>query len=53
MSHGAVSAAIASERRSSTVYRTSLSIHSSPVEASEEGVLSALRGETESAGEPR
>lgn len=45
--------AIASERNSSMFYRTSLNIHSSPIEASEEGVLSALRGETESAGEPR
>lgn len=45
--------AIASERNSSMCYCTSLSIHSSPIEASEEGLLSALRGETESAGEPR
>ena len=42
--------AIASDRNSSIFYRTSLQIESSQIEASEAGVLGAIRGKMQPAG---
>ena len=45
--------AIASDRNASMLYRVSLTIESTPIEASEAGVLGAIRGTTQSVDQPQ